>query len=118
MLMQKFLSLVLSIFFSPFCAYLSFLLLDDFPDVLRIVGIIVAGFAAGMAQGALFGASCGIPIGVGAMFGAMLLWTPVVIITYGFALLGLPLLLAYACCVYLGVQCSARVYRPASRLSP
>jgi hypothetical protein len=58
-------------------------------------GLLVAGFFLGLLLGIVFGRRASPQIGKGAFIAASLLWTPVVIGTYGFALMAAPLLVAY-----------------------
>ena len=59
---------------------------------------------AGMILGRVFGSGYANSIGIGAMLALLLLWTPVVVVTYGFALAGIPILVAYAYCFVLGAR--------------
>ncbi|MES2016854.1 MAG: hypothetical protein V4484_10175 [Pseudomonadota bacterium] len=74
------------------------------PLALLAAGLL--GFTVGCLLGSAFKAPWSIAIG--AFAASAIMWTPVVIVTYGFALLGLPLLFAYAACVWTG----ARLVRP------
>lgn len=81
--------------------------------------VLVAAFAAcaagaGMVLGRVFGSGYANSIGVGAMLALLLLWTPVVFVTYGFALAGIPILIAYAYCFVLGARWSGRSWRRAA----
>jgi hypothetical protein len=71
------------------------------------VGIFAAGFCLGLIHGWIFGKRCVRRIGLWAFIAVCVLWTPVVLTTYGFALLGLPLLAAYALVVFIGARFSA-----------
>jgi hypothetical protein len=95
---------------SPLCGYLFFLYSEQIPGMGRIAAFIFAGFAVGAAQGAIFGHSLYKSIAAGAFLGLLLLWTPVVFVTYGFALLGLPLLMVFAGCIAVGARCSGRFF--------
>lgn len=110
MLKKKLLSTVLSIFISPLFAYISFMYFEEYSGVVRIGALVLAGIAAGIAQGALFGERFYMTIGVGALLGALVMWAPIVMVTYGFALLGLPVLMAYAACVGVGAKFSGRFF--------
>jgi hypothetical protein len=80
---------------------------ENLPGLLRLAGWGVVGVAAGLLLGRLFGPRDYFAVGIGAFIGALLLWTPVVVVTYGFALLGVPFLVAYAATVALGAKYSA-----------
>ncbi len=110
MLNKKRLSTLSSVLVSPLSAYLFYVFFDQYPTLVRIVGMIVAGLSAGLVLGSVFGADCYKSIRSGAFIGVCLLSIPVVLASYGFALLGLPLLMAYASCVSIGAKCGARAY--------
>jgi len=46
-------------------------------------------------------------VGMGAFFGLLILWLPVVLVTYGFALIGLPLLVGFGMLVFFGAKIGA-----------
>lgn len=46
---------------------------------------------------------------MGAFVGISILWTPVVVVTYGFALLALPLLAAFAMLSFFGAKLGANL---------
>ena len=66
------------------------------------------GFLLGCVQGQLFGREHVKAVGYGALAAVLLLWTPIVVVTYGFALLGIPLVIAYAACVAAGAKLITR----------
>jgi hypothetical protein len=57
--------------------------------------------------GRLFGPGDHVAVGIGAFLGALLLWTPIIVVTYGLGMLGVPFLMAYAFVVALGAKYSA-----------
>jgi len=91
---------------TPLCAVGFFIGAESLPDWARIAGLIALAPLLGLMLGALFGRDAFKPIGLGAFAGLLLIWTPLVLVTYGMALMGIPLLAAYAACVALGVRFS------------
>lgn len=82
--------------------------------------VLLAAFAAcaagaGMLLGRIFGSGYANSIGVGAMLALLLLWIPVVFVTYGFAIAGIPILVAYAYCFVLGARWSGPWRRRAAQ---
>ena len=67
-------------------------------------GIYAAGFVLGCVFACMFNPGRSWSIGVGAFVAVAVLWTPVVLTTYGFALLAVPLLAVYALLVVLGYR--------------
>jgi hypothetical protein len=80
---------------------------EHLPGTLRIIGFGAAALVIGLLQGRLFGAAAYKAAGVGAFLGVCVLWTPVVLVTYGLALAGLHYVVAYAGIVAVGVQWGA-----------
>jgi hypothetical protein len=66
------------------------------------VGACLLGFSIGCVLATSPRSWTPLPLAVGALLAAMLIPVPVVLVTYGFALLGLPLLFVYAACVGAG----------------
>lgn len=64
---------------------------------LALVGMLVGGLV-----GIWAGDKSAKMVGVGAFIGVFIIWLPVVAVTYGFALLALPLLLLYALIMAIG----------------
>jgi hypothetical protein len=89
---------------SPAIAFLYYFYFEQMAAAMAIAGLILVAFATGALQATLFGGRSYKAIGAGAFLGASVLWMPVVVVTYGFALLGLPLLAAYAAVVALGAK--------------
>ena len=81
---------------------------EHLPATIRILGFGAAALAIGLLQGKLFGAAAYKAAGVGAFVGVCVLWTPVVLVTYGFALAGIHYLIAFAGIVAVGVQWGAK----------
>jgi hypothetical protein len=71
------------------------------------VGIFAAGMCLGIIHGWFFRQHCVRRIGLWAFIAVCVLWMPIVLTTYGFALLGLPLLVAYALVVLIGARFGA-----------
>ena len=71
---------------------------------MTIVAVALLGFSVGCALGSAFRTATALPVALGAFGAALIMWTPVVVVTYGFALLGLPLLIGYAACVGAGAR--------------
>jgi hypothetical protein len=69
-----------------------------------IIAVFLLGFSVGCVLGSRFRTPAPLAVGAGALAAALLLYTPVVLATYGFALFGLPLLLLYAVCVGSGAH--------------
>jgi hypothetical protein len=67
-------------------------------------GIYAVGFVLGGVFAYMFDPGRSLPIGVGAFLAVAVLWTPVVLTTYGFALVAVPLLAVYALLVVLGFR--------------
>lgn len=65
--------------------------------VLALVGMLVGGLV-----GIWAGDKSAKMVGVGAFIGVFIVWLPVVAVTYGFALLALPLLVLYALIMAIG----------------
>ena len=65
----------------------------------------VYGFVAGF----VFGKSCAVAVGWGAFAAAAVLCVPVIFVTYGFALAGAPLVLAFALVVVAGANLGGRL---------
>lgn len=73
------------------------------------VSILVFGVALGSASSFVRNAS--LYAAVAALAGVSVLWLPVVLVTYGFALMATPFLLAYAACVWVGIFAAKRLRR-------
>lgn len=69
-------------------------------------GIFAIGLCIGIATGWLFEKQKPWIVGVTAFITVCIIWAPSVLVTYGFSLLGMPLLIAYAIVVTIGAQYS------------
>jgi hypothetical protein len=92
------------------CVYLS----GTLGGPLTVAAACLLGLTIGCVMGSTFKTAAPRPVAIGAFAAALILWLPVVVVTYGFALLGVPLLVAYAACV----QAGARMVRPAMSTLP
>ncbi|WP_427912645.1 hypothetical protein ACPWT1_18775 [Ramlibacter sp. MMS24-I3-19] len=80
----------------------------DVPNVLlKLSSLCVVGAWAGFVLGAIFGRECVRAIGWSAFVAAAVACLPVVLVTYGFALAGAPLVAAFAIVVAAGARCGA-----------
>ena len=103
---------------TPTCAVLFFTHADPLPGWGRIAGLVALAPLLGVVLGKLFGRGAFLPIGAGAFAGLLVIWAPVVVVTYGFALMGVPLLAAYAGCVALGVRFSGAPLAQSGQSNP
>jgi hypothetical protein len=78
------------------------------PGWLRLMEWVAVGGLAGVVFGRIFGRGHHRTIGAGAFAGMLLLWTPVVLNTYGFALIAVPILMAYGVIAGLGARHGGR----------
>lgn len=76
-----------------------------------LIAVYGAGLLIGVTHGMIFSRRAGISVFTGTFAAVLGLWSPVVIGTYGFAILGLPLLIAYGVCVAAGALLGARAKR-------
>ncbi|WP_409026878.1 hypothetical protein OX462_19845 [Janthinobacterium sp. SUN098] len=90
-------------------AFLAYMYAESLPDVLKVLAVIAAGLLTGILQGIVLGSSWLKTIGISAFLGALVLWTPVVLVTYGFAVVALPLLAAFAAIIWLGGKLGASI---------
>ncbi|MCX7294165.1 hypothetical protein [Janthinobacterium sp.] len=90
-------------------AFLAYMYAEPLPDALKVLTVIAVGLVTGILQGMLLGSSWLKTIGISAFLGALLLWTPVVLVTYGFAVVALPLLAAFAAIVWVGGKLGAGI---------
>lgn len=94
------LSAILS-FLAVFLIYTS---LEHFPGTVTVLAIVVCGFVIGLGQGWFVQPPQHRTIGMATFVGLLILWLPVVLVTYGFALLAVPLLAAFALLVFFGAR--------------
>lgn len=76
--------------------WIAFFRLENFSLLIRLAAVVLSGVATGMWLGFFFDRRWHKAISRGAFIGAFILWLPVVAVTYGIALIALPLMLAYA----------------------
>jgi hypothetical protein len=96
-------------FLSSFVCVLSVYLW--FPkDLFAILaGVYITGFLVGMVHGLIYPQKIWKPVFIGAFTAVMGLWSPIVIGTYGFAIMALPLLFIYAVFTAFGVHIATKV---------
>jgi uncharacterized membrane protein len=97
------LSAVLS-FLAVFLIYMSF---DNFSAMVNLFAIVLCGLGIGIIQGFFIKRPQHRTIGIATFVGILILWLPVVLVSYGFALLALPLLAAFAMLVFFGARLGA-----------
>ena len=90
-------------------AWLVYAGLEGAPGAVVLLAVALAGFCAGVGLGLVFGAAATMEVGLGAFLAALLLWTPVVLATYGFALIALPGLALFGWIVGQGARFSRRL---------
>jgi hypothetical protein len=90
-------------------AYANYVGLENFSGVARLLAIFLSAVAMGVGLGFFVQRSRHKIIAVGAFLGLCILWLPVVVVTYGFVLMGLPLLVAFAVLVLLGAKTGANL---------
>lgn len=105
-LIEQILAVLVSLIFSTMAMVACYQLGEGWPGLVRLGGFAVTGFAAGLAQGRLFGSAYARHIAVGAFVGLLILWIGPTIISYGFALLFVPVLAVYAWVIGYGARCS------------
>ena len=91
--------------------------LEDFSGIIRLIAIVLSALAIGMCQGFFVERAGHLAIGTGAFFGLLILYSPVVVVTYGFALMALPLLAAFALLVFFGAKIGANLRLNSCRLT-
>jgi hypothetical protein len=108
---------VFSTVVSLLTVFINYTCLENFSGTVRICAIVASALAIGICQGFFFERVWHKVIGIGTFVGISILWTPVVVVTYGFALLYLPLLAAFAILAFfgarLGANLRANIYRKA-----
>lgn len=92
-----------------FVAFFNYRSLENFSGIVRLIAIVLSALAIGMCQGFFVQRSGHRALGMGAFFGLLILWSPVVMVTYGFALMALPLLAAFAMLVLFGAKVGANL---------
>lgn len=94
---------------SFFVAFFNYTGLENFSGIIRLAAIVSSALAIGICQGFFVQRSGHRTVGIGAFFGLLILWSPVVMVTYGFALMALPLLVAFAMLVSFGAKIGANL---------
>jgi hypothetical protein len=84
-------------------------LADDLSSSVNLMALGLFALLVGLLHGKLFGPAAYKAVGVGAFLGLCTIWAPMVLIIYGWALEGLPYLVAYSGIAAVGVQWSARL---------
>lgn len=92
---------------SLFIAYCNYIALENFSGTIRLFAIVLSALAVGVCQGIFVQRDKHRAVGIGAFFGLLTLWLPVIVVTYGFALMALPLLAAFAMLVFYGARIGA-----------
>ena len=83
---------------------------------MRIAGLFLFGFAVGFCVQILVRDALPLlRISMASFWAAFTLWLPVVLVTYGFALMGTPILMTYGAVVGLGAYAAAAVNRKTGR---
>ena len=93
-------------FFAAFFVCTSF---ENFSGMVRVSAVVAAALAIGACQGLFIERQWHKAVGLGTFVGMFILWLPVIAVTYGFALLALPLLAAFAVLVFYGAKLGARL---------
>ena len=94
---------------SLFVAFFNYRSLENFSGIVRLVAIVLSALVIGMCQGFFVQRSGHRAVGMGAFFGLLILWLPVVLVTYGFAIIGLPLLAVFGMLVFFGAKIGANL---------
>lgn len=83
-------------------AVLNYFWLENYSGMIRLVVIVMSALASGVCQGLFVDDRSLRATGFGAFFGLLVLMSPVIAATYGFALMSLPLLAMLAMLVFFG----------------
>ena len=94
---------------SLFVGFFNYAGLENFSGIVRLVAIVLSALAIGVCQGFFVQRAGHRAVGMGAFFGLLILWLPVVVVTYGFALMALPLLAAFSMLVFFGAKVGAHL---------
>ena len=90
-------------------AYCNYTGLENFSGTVRLIAAMISALAVGICQGFFIQRSGHRDVGMGTFFGLLTLWLPVVVVTYGFALMALPLLAIFAMLVFYGARIGANL---------
>ena len=93
---------------TPICVYLAFIYSEPLPGYVRLALFVLAALGAGLMLGRLFGRERRTSIGLGALTALLVLWAPLIVLTYGFALIGVPIPMGLAVCVAIGASFAKR----------
>lgn len=100
---------VVSALGSILAVFLVYASLEKYSWVVNAFAIVLSGLAIGMLQGWFVQPARHRTIGLGSFSGILLCWLPVVAVTYGLALLALPLLAAFALLVFFGARLGSQL---------
>jgi Mg/Co/Ni transporter MgtE len=89
---------------NPLAAFIAHTVFEDFSGLVQWLAVVITGLSIGMLEGIFIARPLHRAIGIGTFIGLLIIWSPVVMVTYGFALLALPLLAAFAVLVWLGTK--------------
>lgn len=89
---------------NPLTAFVAHTAFENFSGSVQWLAVAMTGLSTGMLEGIFIGRPWLRAIGIGTFIGTLILWSPVVLVTYGFALLALPLLAAFAVLVWFGAK--------------
>jgi NhaP-type Na+/H+ or K+/H+ antiporter len=78
---------------------------------LTAAAFYLVGLAVGCAHGAMISRASILAVAAGALGAALVLSTPLILVTYGFALLGTPLVIGYVLVVAAGTYLGMRIRR-------
>jgi hypothetical protein len=76
-------------------ALLVYIGMEGSAGAMQLLALVPVAVIVGLLLGVLGGEGSAAAIGVGCFSGLLLLWTPVVVVTYGFALLSVPVIAIY-----------------------
>lgn len=96
-------------------AFLIYRGLENFSGIVHVFAIIACGLMIGACQGFLIERPSHNAIGIGTFVGTLILWSPVVVVTYGFALAAVPFLAAFAVLVSCGAKLGCNLRERAGR---
>jgi hypothetical protein len=88
---------------NPLAAFIAYTVFEEFPGLAQWLAVAITGLSIGMLEGIFIARPLHRAISLGTFIGLLIMWSPVVLVTYGFALLALPLLAGFAVLVRLGM---------------
>jgi hypothetical protein len=89
---------------NPLAAFTAHTVFEEFPGLVQWLAVVVTGLSIGILEGIFIARSLHRAIGIGTFVGLLIMWSPVVLVTYGFALLALPLLAGFSVLVWFGMK--------------